>query len=137
MTWSSIQNFKVLDSWVFFLICCLTYSFLFNMKLRPIFRYLTISLSSKSLSSTLIYSFSSENILKYEYLIHKRPSLVLSFTYLIEQTCLKLQLGRLSIQRSNCTCLSWSPPTISFDITCWKNREKINFVNIKQEWDMS
>jgi len=59
MTPPSIKNLNTLGSWVFFLICCLTFSFLHNVRLA--LKYLTIPLSSESLSSTLIHSPSSGN----------------------------------------------------------------------------
>jgi len=55
----STQNLKALSLWVFFLICCSTFSFLLNVGLRFTLGYLTISLSSERLSSTLIRSPSS------------------------------------------------------------------------------
>ena len=50
MTPPSIQNLKALGLWVFFLICCSTFSFLSNVGLRLTLGYLTISPSSESLS---------------------------------------------------------------------------------------
>ena len=60
MTPPSTQNFKALGLWVFFHICCSTFSFLLNVELRLTLGYLTISPSSVSPSSTtLIHSPSS------------------------------------------------------------------------------
>ena len=59
MTPPSIQNLKALGLWVFFLICCLTFSFLLNVGHRLTLEYLTISPSSESPSSTLIHFPSS------------------------------------------------------------------------------
>ena len=42
------QNLKTLGLWVFFLICCSTFSFIPNMGLRLTLEYLTISPSSES-----------------------------------------------------------------------------------------
>jgi len=86
MTLPSTQNLKLLDLWVFFLICCSTFSFLPNVGHRLTLEYLkieylTISPSSESFSSTLIHSPSSISILKPEYITHD-PSLVSSFTHL-------------------------------------------------------
>ena len=41
MTPPSTQNLKALDLWVFFLICCSTFSFLPNVGLRLTLEYLT------------------------------------------------------------------------------------------------
>jgi len=41
MTPPSTQNLKALGLWVFFLICCSTFSFLLNLKLRLTLEYLT------------------------------------------------------------------------------------------------
>jgi len=81
MTSPSTQNLKALGLWVFFLICCLTFSFLLNVGLRLTLEYLTISPSSVSPSSTLIHSSSNESILKPEYITHD-SSLVSPFTHL-------------------------------------------------------
>jgi len=89
MTPPSIQNFKVLGLWVFFLICCSIFSFIFNMGCRLTFRYLTISLSSESSCFTTVHSSSSKNIFKHEYLTYKRPSLVQPFTYFPETSVRK------------------------------------------------
>jgi len=71
MTPPSTQKFKALGLWVFFLICCSTFSFLLNVRLRLSLEYLTISPSSESPSSTtLIHSLSSGSILKPEYITH-------------------------------------------------------------------
>jgi len=43
MTPPLTQNLKTLDLWVFFLICCSTFSFLFNMRLRLLFYFLPTS----------------------------------------------------------------------------------------------
>jgi len=48
MTPPSIQNLKALGLWVFFLICCSTFSLLLNVKLRLTLVYLTIFPSSES-----------------------------------------------------------------------------------------
>jgi len=84
MTPPSIQNLKALSLWVFFFICFSTFSFLLNVGLRLALGYLTISPSSETPSSTLVHSPSSGSIFKYEYLTHKRSSLILSFTHLNE-----------------------------------------------------
>jgi len=42
MTPPSTQNLKALGLWVFFLICCSTFSFLFNVGLRLTLGYLTV-----------------------------------------------------------------------------------------------
>jgi len=65
---------------VFFLICCSTFSFIPVVRLRLALEYLTISLSSESLSFILILSLSSRSILKPEYITHD-PSLVPSFKW--------------------------------------------------------
>ena len=39
MTLPLIQNLKALDLWIFFLICCPTFSILLNVGLRLTFRY--------------------------------------------------------------------------------------------------
>jgi len=63
MTPPSTQNLKVLGLWVFFLICCSTFSFLPNVGLTLTLEYLTISSSSESYSSTtLIHSPRAEAI---------------------------------------------------------------------------
>jgi len=101
MTPLSTQNLKTLCLWVFFFICCLTFSFLPNVGLRLTLEYPTISPSSESLSSILmhspsshictlsespsslwVHSPSSRSIFKHEYLNHKQPSLVPPFTHL-------------------------------------------------------
>jgi len=41
MTPPLTQNFKTLGLWVFFLICCSTFSFLSNMRLKLTLQYLT------------------------------------------------------------------------------------------------
>ena len=66
----STQNLKALGLRVFFLICCSTFSFLPNVGLRLTLEYLTISLSSVSLSSTLIHSPSSGSNSQPEYVTH-------------------------------------------------------------------
>ena len=76
MTLPSTQNLKALGLWVFFLICCSTFSFLFDVGLKLTLGYLTISSSSESPSSTLIHYHSSGSIFKHEYHTHKRSSLV-------------------------------------------------------------
>ena len=48
MTPPLTQNLKAVDLWVFFLIYCLTFSFLFNVGLRLTLEFLTISPSSES-----------------------------------------------------------------------------------------
>jgi len=55
----STQNLKALGLWIFFLVYCLTFSFLPNVGLRLTLEYLTIPLSSESPSSTLIHSLSN------------------------------------------------------------------------------
>ena len=82
MTPPSIQNLKALGLWVFFLICCSTFSLLFNVGLTLTLEYLTISTSSESPFSTLVQYPLSGNIFKHEYLTHKRSPLVLPFTHL-------------------------------------------------------
>jgi len=52
----STQKLNVLGLWVFFLICCSTFSFILYVRLKLTLWYLTISLSSENLSSTLIHS---------------------------------------------------------------------------------
>jgi len=42
MTPPSTQNLKTLGLWVFFLICCSNFSFLFNVRLRLTLGYITI-----------------------------------------------------------------------------------------------
>jgi len=54
MTVPSTQNLKALGLWVFFVICCSSFSFLPNLRLRLILEYLRIFPSSESPSSTLI-----------------------------------------------------------------------------------
>jgi len=50
MTPPSTQNLKALGLWVFFLICCSTFSFLRNVGLKLTLRYLTnLSLKWESL----------------------------------------------------------------------------------------
>jgi len=44
MTSPLIQNLKTVGLWVFFLIYCLTFSFLFNVRLRPTLGFLTVLL---------------------------------------------------------------------------------------------
>jgi len=48
MTPVSTQNLKALGLWVFFLVCCSTFSLLLNVGLRLTLGYLTISPSSES-----------------------------------------------------------------------------------------
>jgi len=48
MTPPLTQNLKAVGLWVFFLIYCLTFSFLLNVGLRLALGFLTISLSSES-----------------------------------------------------------------------------------------
>jgi len=62
MTPPSTQNVKALGSWVLFLICCSTFGFLLNVRLRLTLGYLTISPSSESPSSTLIHCLSSRRL---------------------------------------------------------------------------
>ena len=81
MTPPLTQNLKTLGLWVFFLICCSTFSFLPDVGLRFTLEYLTITPSSEGPSSTLKHSPSSGSILKPEYIIHD-PSLVPPFTHL-------------------------------------------------------
>ena len=89
-------EYLTMGLWVFFLIYCSTFSFLPNVGLRLTLEYLTISPSSMSPSSTLIHSPSNGSILKPEYITHD-PSLVSSFTHLMRHACLKPPSGRLSI----------------------------------------
>jgi len=49
----SIQNLKALGLWVFFLICCSTFSFLLNVELRLTLKYLTIIIIIFAIGCTL------------------------------------------------------------------------------------
>jgi len=97
MTPPSTQNLQALGLWVFFLICCSTFSFLPNVRLKLTLEYLTISPSSESPSSTLIHSPSSGSIFKPEYIIHD-PLLVPPFTHLYGTRLPEISIRRLSIQ---------------------------------------
>jgi len=91
----STQNLKALGLWVFFLICCLTISFLLNVGLRLTLGYLTISPSSES-------PFHIGTLpLKHEYITNS--PLVLPFT-LIQDTH--------SLQGLNYTCPSRKPSAL-------------------------
>ena len=67
--------------WVFFFICCSIFSFLLNVRLRRTLGYVT-NLPFKWESLSHWYTPPSGSIFKYEYLNHKRSSLVPLFTYL-------------------------------------------------------
>jgi len=121
MTLPSTQNLKTLGFWIFFLICCSTFSFVSNVGLRLTLEYLTISLSSESPFSTLIHSPSSGSILKPEpeYITHD-PSLVLPFTHLYGTHLPETSIRKTFDTGSNCTRPSCKPsPLIP---TCWENQ---------------
>ena len=107
------QNLKALGLWVFFLICCSTFSLLLNVELRLTLRYLT-NLPLR-VPSTLVHSPSSGSIFKYEFLNHKRPSLVsleLPFTHL-NGTCFPETSVRKTFDTgSNCTRPSRKPSAL-------------------------
>ena len=113
MTPPSIQNLKALGLWVFFLICCSTFSFLPNVGLRLTLEYLTISPSGVSPSSTtLIHSLSSGSIFKHEYLNHKRPSPVPPFTHLYGTRLPETTIRKTFDTGSNCTRPSHKPTAL-------------------------
>jgi len=112
MTPPSTQNLKAVGLRVFFLICCLTFSFLPNVGLRLTLEYLTISPSSESHSSTtLIHSPSSGSILKPEYMTHD-PSLVPPFTHLYGTHLPGITIRKTFDTWLNCTRPSRKPTTI-------------------------
>jgi len=109
MTPPSTLNLKALGLWVFFHICCSTFSFLPNVRPRLTLEYLTISPSSESHSSTtLIHSPSNESILKPEYITHD-PSLVPPFTHLYGTRLPEISTRKTFDTRSNCTCPGRKP----------------------------
>jgi len=57
MTSPSTQNLKVLGFWVFFLICCSTFSFLHNVRLRLILEYITHTHISSKNPVLLLWKF--------------------------------------------------------------------------------
>jgi len=57
MTPPSTQNLKALDLWVFFLICCSTFSFLLNVKLRLTLEYIKKILLIGKINLILIINF--------------------------------------------------------------------------------
>ena len=71
----STQNLKALSLWVFFLICCSTFSFLLNVRLRLTFGPNNLLLKWKSLSY-IIYFPLSRSIFKHEYITQIWLSLV-------------------------------------------------------------
>jgi len=111
MTPPSTQNLKALGLWVFFLICCSTFSFLLNVGLRLRLGYLTISPSSESLSSRLVHSPSRRSISNTS-TSQMTPSVVPSFTYL-NGTCLPETSVRKTFDTgSNCTHPSHQPSAL-------------------------
>ena len=113
MTSPSTLNLKALGLWVFFLICCSTFSFLLNMRLRLKLGYLTISLSSESPSFTLVHSPSCRSIF----------SNTSTFTHLNGTRLPETAIRKTFDTGSNCT--RPKPQTIDSDTTCWENpREK-------------
>jgi len=112
MTPPSTQNLKALGLWVFFLICCSTFSFLPNVGLRLRLGYLTISPSSEShTSTTLIHSPLSGSKLKPEYITHD-PSLVPPFTHLYGTRLPEITIKKTFDTGSNCTHPSRKPTAL-------------------------
>jgi len=113
MTPPPILNLKALGLWVFFLICCSTFSFLLNVGLRLTLEYLTISLSSESPSFTLIYSPSSGS----------KWSLTCTAVHTLIQDTLAWNLHqedfRYRVKLSS--FVRWQRRTIGSDTTCWEN----------------
>ena len=102
----------------------LTFLFIFNMIHRLTLRLVIISFSNESLSAILVHSLSNRNIFKYEYLTHNSHLYHHLYTW-TRHACLKLSLGRLSIQRSNCTHLNRLPSqAMGSDTTCWENSRR-------------
>ena len=97
MTQPSTKNLKALGLWVFFHIYCSTFSFLRNVGLILTLEYLTISPSSKSPSSTLIYPPRAETISNLSTLL-TTPHLYHRLHTYTGHACLKPPSGRLSIQ---------------------------------------
>jgi len=130
MTPPLTQNLKTLGLWVFFLICCSTFSFLPDVGLRFTLEYLTITPSSEGPSSTLKHSPSSGSILKPEYIIHD-PSLVPPFTHLYGT-----RLPEITIRKTFDTgskLYSPKPQTNDSDTTCLGESEGGNTGEISQE----
>jgi len=134
MTPPSTQNLKELDLWVFFLICCSTFSFLPNVGLRLTLEYLTIPPSSVSPSSTTLIHFPlSGSILNPSTLLMTPHLYCRSHTY-TGHTCLKSPSGRLSIQSQ--TVLAQAANQRLWYHLLWES-EGVNTGEISQEWDMS
>jgi len=123
MTPPSTQNLKVLDLWVFFLICCSIFSFLLSVRLRLTLGYLTVSPSSESLSSTLVHSSSSGSIFKHEYLTYKWPSLIPPFTHLNGTHLPGTFIKRIFDRYMDQTVLIWAgySDELDSDTTCCEN----------------
>jgi len=112
MTPPSTQNLKTLGLWVFFLICCSTFSFLPNVGLRLTLEYLIISPSSVSPSSTtLIHSSSSGSILNPSTLL-MTPPLVPPFTHLYETRLPEITIRKTFDTGSNYTLPSRKPTAL-------------------------
>jgi len=105
----STKNLKALGLWVFFLICFSTFSFHLNVGPRLTPRYLTISPSSERVPLLHWYTppraeaFSNPSTS-----LTKDSHLYRCLHTEMGHTCLNPLSGRLLIQGSNCTRLSWS-----------------------------
>jgi len=112
MTPPSTQNLKALDLQVFFLICCSTFSFLPNVRLRLTLEYLTISPSSVSPSSTtLIHSPSSGKHSQPEHITYD-SSLVPPFTHLYGTRLPEITIRKNFDTGSNYTRPGHKPTTL-------------------------
>jgi len=108
MTPPSTQNLKALGSWVFFLICCSTFSFLPNVELRLTLEYLRVSPLSVSPSSTLIHSPLSGSILNAR--VHYSWPLTCTTVHTLIRDTLAWNLIRKTFDTgSNCTRPSRKP----------------------------
>jgi len=92
----STQNLKALGLWVFFLICCSTFSFLPNVGLRLTLEYLTILPLDPTLHHIDTLPLERKHS-QPEYITYD-PSLVPPFTHLNGTRLPETSSGRLSIQ---------------------------------------